>query len=95
MKTKMRATSLLAFQEIISTLESRELEVFKAIKQIQPCNNLMIGDYLNLPVNCITGRVFSLRKYGLVIFYKKDKCQKTNKLTIYWKIPEWINGVMQ
>ena len=94
MKTKIRATSLLAFSEILPSLENRELEVLKAIKEIQPCNNLMIAEYLNLPVNCVTGRVFSLRKYNLVIYYRKGKCPYTNKTTIFWKIPEWINGVM-
>lgn len=90
----MRVTSLLAFQEIIPTLENRELEVFKAIRQLQPCNNLMISEFLHLPVNCITGRVFSLRKYNLVIYYKKDICPYTKKLTYFWKIPNYISEVM-
>jgi len=93
-KTKIRATSLLAFQEILPTLERRELEVLKAIKKIQPCNNLMISEKLNLPVNCITGRVYSLRKYGLIIFYRKEKCPYTSRTTIFWKIPEWMSVVM-
>lgn len=95
MKTKMRVTSLLAFEQIIPELQNREMEVLKAIKKIQPCNNLMISKYMGLPVNCITGRIFSLREYHLVMFYKKFKCPYTDKLTIFWKIPDWINGVIQ
>jgi hypothetical protein len=93
-KHKMIVTSLLAFQEILPELEKREIEVLKAVKKIQPCNNLMIANALNLPVNCITGRIFSLRKYNLVHYYKKEKCPCTNRLTIFWKIPEWINPLL-
>ncbi len=93
-KTNMRATSLQAFECILPSLQDRELLVLKALKKIQPANNLMLSRYIGLPINCITGRIFSLRKYKLVLFYKKARCPYTNKLTIFWKIPDWINGVL-
>ena len=73
----MRVTSLTAFADLIPTLENREMEVLKALKQLKLANNLMIAEYLHLPVNCITGRIYSLRQFGIVIYYKKDKTQST------------------
>ncbi len=84
----------MAFADIIPTLQNREMEVLRAIKKIQPCNNLMIANYLHLPVNCITGRIFSLRELGIVIYYKKGKCPYTNKTTIFWKIVDRLNQVI-
>ena len=87
-------TSLIAFEEILCNLGERQKLVLQAIKKIQPANNLMIANYLHLPINCITGRMQELRKKGLVINYKSAICPYTNRLTIYWKCPEWINGVL-
>jgi predicted transcriptional regulator len=93
-KTKMRATSLEVFFEILPTLENRELEVLKALKHLKMANNLMISNYLHLPVNCVTGRIYSLRELGIVLYYKKDICPFTGKKTIYWKIKDYLNQVM-
>lgn len=96
MKTKnhMRCTSLQAFEQIIPELENREMQVLIALNQLGMANNLMISKFLNLPVNCITGRIYSLRSLGLVIYYKKDKCPYTGKNTIMWKVKNWISDVM-
>lgn len=93
MKTKMRATSLQALEVILPNLEDRELQVLKAIKKLQPVNNLMISKHLNLPINCITGRTNSLNKYHLIRIHDKRRCPYTNKRTIHYKIIDWINGV--
>lgn len=92
-KTKMRVTSLDAFYDILPTLQNREMDVLKAIKEIgKPCNNLMISKVLKIPINCVTGRTNSLKKgYQLIIVLKKDKCPYTGRPTDFYIIPYWMN----
>lgn len=95
MKTKMRATSLLAFYEILGELGFKEMLVFQTIKKIQPCSDSMIAQSLNWKINCVTGRRNSLMHYKTVILYKKDidKCYPHKKVC-YWIIPSWLNSVL-
>jgi hypothetical protein len=95
-KTKMRATSILAFSELLETIGEKQTIVFKAIKKIQPCSDKMIADYLGWKINRVTPRRYELAKYHLIIIYKKDidKIPPFKKV-IYWKIPEWMNGMIQ
>jgi DNA-binding MarR family transcriptional regulator len=88
-------TSYLAFEEVLMTLGDRQKLVLSAIKKIQPCSNLEISKYLNLPINTVTPRCQELRKKGLVVFYKSAQCKYTNRTVNYYKIPEWVNGVLQ
>ncbi len=94
-KTKMRATSIEAFFYILENLiGKRQEQVFKVIKGIQPCSNLMISKKSNLPINCITGRVKELRDFGIVRCYKKDICPETKMRVNYWIIPAWMKDVL-
>lgn len=94
MKTKVQATSLIALASILSELNNREKEVLKALKAIQPANNLMLGRYLNLPVNSITGRMKSLREKGIVIYYETKACPITKETTRFFIIKDWIKQVL-
>ena len=89
----MADTSLKAFYDILETLGDRETEVMilliKNARHKVSLNNLMISKDLNLPINCVTGRVNSLRKYGVVVMDKKEKCPYTGKLTKFWKPRRW------
>lgn len=71
-KTKMRATSLIAFSELLEDLGFKEMQVFQAIKRLQPCSDKMIAKYLGWKINCVTGRRNSLVHYHMIIIYKKD-----------------------
>jgi len=93
-KTKIRATSLATFADILGQLSQREIQVFQAIKQLRTCNNLMISKEVHLPINCVTGRTNSLKKYGLIRVLKRDICPFIGRLTDFYRIPEWINGVL-
>lgn len=94
-KTKMRATSLEAFADILMSLGDKEMKVLQCIKKIQPCSDKMIANYLGWEINRVTGRRNSLAHYGTVIIYKKDIDKiAPYKRVIYWKIPEWIHGVL-
>ena len=86
MKTQMRDTSILAWYQILENLGERQVKVYKAIKDLKFCSNTMISQHLNLPINCITGRVNELRKYNVVRMYKKDICPITKKRVIFWSI---------
>ncbi len=93
-KTKMRATSVQSFYYILTNIGERQMQVFNAIKEIQPCSNLMISKHLRLPINCVTGRRLELQKFGLVRKYSEEECEYTHRKVIYWKIPNWMMEVM-
>jgi len=84
-KHKTKPTSLLAYAEILEDLGSKQAKVYHAIRELRSCSNTMISKYLRLPINCIVGRVFELRSYGIVMEDKKDICQVTGKLVIWWR----------
>ena len=94
-KGNMRATSLIAFSQIVESLGDRQMQVLKCIKEIgQPCSNLQISKYLHLPINSITPRVLELRKKGIVMMDRVGDCEFTGRKVIYWKIKNWIKEVM-
>ena len=85
-KYNVRETSILAYCEVLENLGERQQEVYKSIKELKSCSNSMISKYLNLPINCITGRVNELRKRGVVMQSKKDTCPITGKKVLFWKV---------
>lgn len=80
----LRTTSLLAYYEALENLGARQLEVLKAINEIEPCNNLMISKYTGLPINSVTPRVYELKKKGLIKELKIDICPITGRKTIFY-----------
>ena len=94
-KTKMRATSLQSFADILEDLGFREMQVFQAIKKIQPCSDKMIAQYLNLKINQVTGRRNALAHYHMIHIYKKDLDKVAPfKKVIYWSIPNWMDSIL-
>jgi len=95
-KTKMRATSILAFVEILGSLGLKEKIVFQAIQRIQPCSDKMLAEYLGWKINRITGRRNSLSNTAMVIPYKKDidKIPPFKKVQ-YWIIPSYNNAILE
>ena len=90
----IQATSLISYYSIITELGKRQKEVILAVKRIQPCNNLMVAKYLGLPINSVTPRMNEIRKKGIIVYSKTDKCPYTHKLTRYFIIKKWIQEVM-
>lgn len=76
----MQQTSLLAYSAL--DLPRREKQVLDVIRLAKiGITNLEIGKYLNLPINCITGRTNSLFKKKIIKygqkrpdFYTKSTC---------------------
>lgn len=87
-------TSLLAFEEVIPTLQDREMKVLKIIKLIQPCNNKMIEQASNLKINQITPRTKALRELRVLTWVKKEKCPHSKKLTDYYQINDFLNQIL-
>ena len=81
----VKATSLLAYAEILENLGERQLEVLKAIDKIEPCSDLDLVDYLKKPINTITPRRNELVKMGLVVEAKVDISKQTHRSVTFWK----------
>ena len=91
----MKLTSLLAFEEVIPTLQNREMEVLRVMKKIgKPCNNKMIEQASGLNINEITPRTNQLRKLNVLTWVRKDKCPFSNKLTDFYQINDYLNQVL-
>jgi len=81
-----RDTSLLAYVGVLENLGERQVQVYRAIRTLKECNNLMISKYLNIPINSVTPRVNELVKLKAIGTSKKEICPYTNRLTYFWKV---------
>ena len=88
MKTKVRDTSLEAYNEIKSELGKKQLEVLLAIREREPCNNRTIAKYLNWEINRVTGRVNELNLEGLIQAGAKIMDYDTGRSTWAWTLTE-------
>ena len=86
MKQKMRDTSMLSWYKVMENLGDRQMMVYRALKELKTANNNMIAEHLGIPINQITPRCLELRKMGVVIFYKKDVCPYTKRLSCFWRL---------
>jgi len=78
-------TSREAFRELDK--ETRQIEVLRALREIQPANNKMIAKKLFLGINQVTPRIYELRNQKkFVTFSHKDKCPYTLKNSMFWKL---------
>lgn len=84
----VRQTSLEAYWgEVYPTLGRRQLEVLKVFQDSwsrEGLTNMEVADILGLSINCITPRVFELRKKGLLIEERKRICSITKRKVISW-----------
>lgn len=78
-------TSKQALEAIRPELKGRRKEVLLAIKELGEANNLQIAEHLDLPINCVTGRVTELHNYGYieVAFVAKGSTGNSMK---YWAL---------
>jgi hypothetical protein len=60
------STSRAAYTKIQGMLGQRQMQVYDAISDLGIGTNEMISDYLNWPINRVTGRVTELKRYGLI-----------------------------
>ena len=81
----VRATSLLAYQEVLQNLGERQLQILKCLSTFDSATNMMLARRLHLDINRIVPRIFELRKMLMVIEDKIDDCKITGRKAIYWK----------
>jgi hypothetical protein len=86
--------SMIAFYEVLENLGERQLEVLKAIKKLQPCNNLQISQYLMLPINSVTPRCLELRDKGIVRLHHTGACPYTGRSSRFYSIKDNLNQVL-
>ena len=85
-KHKTAITSIIAYYRIIETLSERRRQIYKAIYDLDSCSNTMIAEHLKIPINCVTGRVFELRKFHVVMLDKRAECPITEEFVNFWKV---------
>lgn len=84
-KTNVRLTSLIAYTEVIEKLGERQLQILKALSEIQPATNMMIAEYLGWSINRVTPRCLELRKDGIVELHSVGNCTITGRRTMFWR----------
>lgn len=83
----LQQTSLLAYHnDVKPTLGQKQARVLNAVKALGSACNQEIADYLRLPINSVTPRVFELRAMGKVEMDRKDIYPATNRKVIYWRV---------
>jgi hypothetical protein len=60
------STSKNAYNAIYSKIGDKQRKVYEAIGELGIATNEQIAEYLDWPINCVTGRVTELRKFGMV-----------------------------
>ncbi len=87
MEHKTQYTSLAAyFGEVLETLGARQKKVLEAFTKKENFTNTEVADYLNLPINVITPRVFELRAKGLLREACVRECKVTSRKAKCWEI---------
>jgi len=89
MKTQMNVTSLRAYQELLNSgvISKMEHIVLNGLKMLGgKATNMQVSEYLNVPINGVTGRMNSLNKKGYVQANEQVKNPVTGKLNWQWKI---------
>lgn len=59
-------TSKTAYEKIKDKLGAKQLAVYEAIGDLGIASNEQISDYLGWPINCTTGRVTELHRFGMI-----------------------------
>lgn len=53
-------------------IDTRQAQVYDAVKAIEPCTSFEVAEYLHFPINCVTGRIKELRDFLFTI----EECGK-------------------
>ena len=86
----MQETSLKAYEEVKESLGKRQKVIYAIIKmaslQGKDITNLEITQFVNLPINSVTPRVFELRQKDLVEEKRKRVCAVSGRRAIAWRV---------
>lgn len=81
----LQQTSLLAYRSL-ERIGAKQQACYRAIKNMVHACNYDIAQYLDQPVNRITGRVKELRDLNFVEEAYRDICPATNRTVIFWRL---------
>ncbi len=79
-------TSLPAYQENKQGKDYCRMQVFIAIRKLQPCTDKQISEYLNWPINRTVPRRNELVAKTMVVLAKRDRDPETGRLVSYWQV---------
>lgn len=82
-------TSLQALKQNKDKFLLKRIQILKALKTLQPCNNMMIHKKTGITLSCVCGRMNELRtkeKYKFVTFSNKGICPYTNTVTNFYTL---------
>lgn len=85
------ATDTRKLSHVITThdkmkLTARQLKVLDTIRLLGPSTNREIREHLGWEINCVTGRTFELRQYGVVVDAGRRKCKIGGNICHQWKV---------
>lgn len=77
----------------VAELSDKQQKVLDVIREFGPVTNTEIAHRLNWPINCVVGRTFELREFGvkgipLVVPAGKRKCSITGMVVQTWRVSE-------
>ena len=83
----IQETSRIAYQnEILPALGEKQKLVYDVFMRGGSWTNSELSDFLHIPINTVTPRVFELRKMGLLCEHAKRRCKQTGRTAIAWKM---------
>lgn len=82
MRTNVQQTSLDAYFSL--ELPPMQQRVYDLLERGGVYTNSEISHILHMPINCVTPRVYELRKMGYVIPGAKRQCGVTGRIAMTW-----------
>ena len=82
----MEDTKIRSYEEIVENISITRLQVYRALKELEYANNLMIAKKLNWSINRVTGRTKELRDAGIIKVSHQSWCPYTRKKVNYMTV---------
>ena len=79
------------YVELLDTLGEKQKRVYNLLCRRSDLTNREIAAELQVPVNCVTGRVYELRQIGIVEPSIKRMCRFGRKVVQAWRIVPTTN----
>ena len=87
-QTQIRDTSTQAYHTLVEPhLGERQSTVLDLLfRTVNDLTNAEIADLLDWPINCVTPRVYELRKMGFVEESRRRLCNVTRNAAYAWRV---------
>lgn len=74
------------FGEVINTLGKRQRLILDAFLYKNNYTNTELANFLNLPINTVTPRIFELREKGIIVEKETRHCNITGRTAKAWEL---------